>query len=598
MSEAEVREILVNIVENLKGNKKSFKKWNKPVSFEFTDLEKVFHVNIVNGLCSDLQEGEPTGKGPRMIVDTATFIGVNDGKINPMSAMRSGKFKLKASMREMMKLQSVMGKIERKPTRPRVKLSEADRQARRKELEKQFLKGKIPYAMDDDIEQFESKNMCMSRMLWDPTFSSYQKSMFDAASKKWNKPGYSPLDFAAQSAAWTIQTGYLGILDWESALPEFADIMAVMMNLGGGGAPAAEVMDGVMAGMDSELMDQELSPEDLTDPIKLMEKFMSGEKGEKMNPAGVGHFIPKYESTDLQHNADIVKRVAIVNGACDVGICKLDNYEFLYSDNMMGAKITYPKGIKYAIVMLIEMDYDCIKSSPQIPASMAVGNGYSRMAFTGSSVAEFIRNLGYKAIPADNWVGLSVPLAIKAGLGQLGRNGLLITPKYGQRIRIVKVLTDFPMKVDKPINFGVTEFCKVCKKCAKHCPSQAISYDKMPIWEPNYRAKTDLDYNYKSNHSGVYKWYVDVEKCYEQWVRNGADCSNCIRACPFTKPTDGVFVFSHGIARFFIKHFRFLDRSMVLLDDVMAKFPFWGYGEKAKNIDELWQSRKWLGRKY
>jgi len=63
-------------------------------------------------------------------------------------------------------------------------------------------------------------------------------------------------------------------------------------------------------------------------------------------------------------------------------------------------------------------------------ASAACGDGYSRMAVTAFKLAEFIRALGYRALPAGNGVGLSIPIAIDAGMGELGRNGLLVTPKY------------------------------------------------------------------------------------------------------------------------------------------------------------------------
>ena len=54
----------------------------------------------------------------------------------------------------------------------------------------------------------------------------------------------------------------------------------------------------------------------------------------------------------------------------------------------------------------------------------------------------------------------SIPIAIDAGLGELGRNGLLVTPKYGPRVRLAKILTNMPLVPDSPIRFGVTEFWK------------------------------------------------------------------------------------------------------------------------------------------
>ena len=67
-------------------------------------------------------------------------------------------------------------------------------------------------------------------------------------------------------------------------------------------------------------------------------------------------------------------------------------------------------------------------------------------------------------------------MAIDAGFGQLGRNGLLVHPEYGSRLALAKVITDMPLEPDAPSDFGLTEFCEVCDICAKNCPSRAISF--------------------------------------------------------------------------------------------------------------------------
>ena len=76
-------------------------------------------------------------------------------------------------------------------------------------------------------------------------------------------------------------------------------------------------------------------------------------------------------------------------------------------------------------------------------------HGYSRMATTASALSAFIQELGYNAIPCGNMTGLCVPMAIDAGLRELGRQGVVITPKYGPRVRLAKVITDLPLSVDQ-----------------------------------------------------------------------------------------------------------------------------------------------------
>jgi reductive dehalogenase len=128
-----------------------------------------------------------------------------------------------------------------------------------------------------------------------------------------------------------------------------------------------------------------------------------------------------------------------------------------------------PASMNRVVVLGFEEDYHAIANSPGSLGSAATGNGYSRMANTAFFLAEFIRALGYRALPAGNGVGLSVPMAVDAGLGQQGRMGVLVTPKYGPRVRLAKVITDMPMSTDAPINFGVTEFCERCMLCAANC---------------------------------------------------------------------------------------------------------------------------------
>jgi reductive dehalogenase len=198
------------------------------------------------------------------------------------------------------------------------------------------------------------------------------------------------------------------------------------------------------------------------------------------------------------------------------------------ADSIYEQPIELPDGINNVIVMAIEMDQYGISTSPAQPAAAAAALAYSKMAFVIACVGEFIRNLGYRAIQCGNDTALSIPLAVDAGLGALGRLGLLITPEYGPRVRICKVYTDLPLISDNPnskfIN-KITKFCRSCLKCAESCVTKAISDEKDPTFK---------GYNI-SNNPGVKKYYIDGEKCFEFWVENSSDCGNCIAACPFSK---------------------------------------------------------------
>ncbi len=127
--------------------------------------------------------------------------------------------------------------------------------------------------------------------------------------------------------------------------------------------------------------------------------------------------------------------------------------------------------------------------------------------------------------------------------------GLLVTEKFGPRVRLCKVFTDLPLAPDSYRPFGVVEFCETCRTCAEQCPSQAIPKGGMTTRGPNI-----------SSHSGLKKWYVDCEKCFGYWSRRKVDCTNCIRVCPFNKPQGAVHDLTRALIR---KKSRSLNRAIL-----------------------------------
>ena len=233
----------------------------------------------------------------------------------------------------------------------------------------------------------------------------------------------------------------------------------------------------------------------------------------------------QYPVTDPAAMSTRVKEVARIYGADLVGIARVDQ-RWVYSDWFERATQKSGKLVvkyKYAIVLAIEMKAEQINHSPGLESSAEVALAYSRMAEIAASLAAYIRALGYPAIPCGNDTLQSIPLAIDAGLGELGRNGLMLTPEYGSRVRLCKVLTDLPLAPDKPIDFGLQKFCETCHACAQACPMGAIR---------NGERTTEV--TSISNRVGLNRWPVNVEDCYIFWRMNRSDCANCIAACPWS----------------------------------------------------------------
>ncbi len=236
----------------------------------------------------------------------------------------------------------------------------------------------------------------------------------------------------------------------------------------------------------------------------------------------------RQEAASPEAASSEIKHVAQHFGADLVGITAYDPrwiYKTKFSDLSKTERPNdIPEGMTSVIMTAQAMDYDLIRTVPSALSGAATGLGYSYDAMVVLSIAQYIRNLGYKAVASLNDSALAIPLAVQAGLGEYGKNGLLITEKFGPRIRLGKVFTDMPLLPDRAIRFGVKEFCNQCNRCVKGCPVKAIRGG-----EPS------ADTFNRSNIKGVVKWTVDGEKCFNYWAAQNSDCSICIRVCPYNK---------------------------------------------------------------
>jgi epoxyqueuosine reductase len=254
----------------------------------------------------------------------------------------------------------------------------------------------------------------------------------------------------------------------------------------------------------------------------------------------------QYKFESKKAASDAIKSAARVFGAVKCGIARRDkrwDYDPLYdieNEKELSWEKDFPFEPKTVIVILASMDYDCIATAPAWTADGTASDGYTQMGVKATQMAKFIRGLGYHAVGAGNDLGSSVPYAIMAGLGEGGRNGALIAPGIGPRVRILKIYTDLDfVEYDRPHTWGITEFCLSCGKCAEACPSGAIplldSKDGGYGFQPTYEFSDEPGYTW-NNQLGIRKFYSDAKKCYNFWVENGSACSACIASCTFNEP--------------------------------------------------------------
>ena len=208
-----------------------------------------------------------------------------------------------------------------------------------------------------------------------------------------------------------------------------------------------------------------------------------------------------------------VKAVARDLGAELVGVTRVDP-RALYE----GVDVPYA----HAICLGLSMDRDEMVHVPHRRAAVEVMRAYREVSRIAVSLAEWIREQGWPARAYGNPNStdiLHIPLAIAAGLGQLGKHGSMISREYGSNFRLAAVLTDLPLVSDEPIDIGVDDLCLTCRRCEIDCPPGAIASEKQLV-------------------RGEEKWYVDFDKCVPYFVKTYG-CAICIEVCPWSEPGRG-----------------------------------------------------------
>lgn len=195
-------------------------------------------------------------------------------------------------------------------------------------------------------------------------------------------------------------------------------------------------------------------------------------------------------------------------GVSKIGFTKVkpdfifDKFEILY-DN--------------AMILSMEMEREAIKNGPSEAATDQIWKSYSGLGVTVNKLACFLRERGFNCHPSPALGGdvCTIPIAQDAGIGAVGKNGLLITPEFGASHRLAAIFIDadnLPLKnLEDNDHLWIKDFCETCDKCVKACPGKAI-YKQTKILKDG-------------NPS-----FVDREKCALPFSSN---CATCIAKCPF-----------------------------------------------------------------
>lgn len=218
-------------------------------------------------------------------------------------------------------------------------------------------------------------------------------------------------------------------------------------------------------------------------------------------------------------NYDNLREFALKEGGSLFGVAEIDPLKdrFLLSPKELN-------GLKYGVsigVALSQAVLNGIEAQPTLLYKWhyrQANNLLDRIAFL---LTQYIMQKDFQALPIPasqivDWKAQKGAVSHRllgeaAGLGWRGKNNLLVNEKVGAQLRLVSILTDWPLKIDRPVEQG----CGSCSRCVSKCPAGALG-------------ESSDDY--------------DFDKCYNllkefsklrgigQFI-----CGVCVKACPGKK---------------------------------------------------------------
>jgi epoxyqueuosine reductase len=187
--------------------------------------------------------------------------------------------------------------------------------------------------------------------------------------------------------------------------------------------------------------------------------------------------------TKVQDITDKIKSVAMDSGADIVGIASID----AIPDSVPPLPVTkMMPSARSVVVFGIPMLRGSIESPSLHSAAISTHAAYKELERISYAVAKYLEKQGHRAamvVPASpiemskETKGLLGDISLRhaavgAGLGTIGKNRLLLTRKWGPRVRLGAVVTDALLSADKPLQDNL---CDECDLCIQACPGQALN---------------------------------------------------------------------------------------------------------------------------
>jgi reductive dehalogenase len=239
-----------------------------------------------------------------------------------------------------------------------------------------------------------------------------------------------------------------------------------------------------------------------------------------------------------------------------MGACKVPESAY-YSHDKQGNPIQARYENAVVIVMRKELRAMRASTGHDWMGDPLSFQAYQHLGMVAETMANYIRRLGWDASAqygpsfVNKYSVLVPPLLLAAGIGEVSRAGIILNPYLGLAYKAAVVLTDMPVIPDQPVDFGLQDFCRDCKICAKSCPSKAVSTGD------------------KVMYNGYETWKLDTRRCasYNFTNKNGTMCNTCVKSCPWSNPSN----FPHNLMRSLIIDLPFTRRIAIRIAEMLGE---------------------------
>ena len=173
-----------------------------------------------------------------------------------------------------------------------------------------------------------------------------------------------------------------------------------------------------------------------------------------------------------------VKALARDLGLDLVGVAHASSFEGAPRGHRPESLLRRARSVVVMAIHVPDASFELAPSREYSAAYLVANAELNRAAFR---VARFLESEGHRAlqVPASppydyerNMGDLSHRHAGQlAGIGVIGKSNLLLSERFGPRMRLVSVVTDAPLEADEPLEI---DLCKDCEECIRGCPSKAL----------------------------------------------------------------------------------------------------------------------------